>query len=195
MRSSDLKRAKRLIRREVLTRRDGLSAEERRAAGEAIAERLLGSQGDLVGTVVLVYWAFGSEVPTSSLMAGLREAGALVALPRIDGDRLQILAYRDGDQLTETSFGAMEPAGGAEIAPDGVDLIATPAVAFDLEGRRIGYGGGFYDRLFPHATGARRVGVAYDLQIVEGPLPSGHLDLRVHAICTPTRLIDCGGPT
>jgi 5-formyltetrahydrofolate cyclo-ligase len=195
MRSHDLKRAKRDVRREILARRDALDAVTIEAAGEAVAERVLATEVIAPGAVVLVYWSFGSELPTSPLRRRLREAGATVALPRIDGDRLRTIVFDEGDPMTATSFGAMEPTGGDEVAPGDLALIATPAVAFDLAGRRIGYGGGFYDRLFPLAATARRVGVAHDVQVVEGPLPAGHFDLRVQAVCTPTRTIACGAPT
>lgn len=195
MRSHELKRAKRDVRREVLARRDALDAATIEAAGEAVATRLLATEAIVPGAVVLVYWSFGSELPTAPLRRRLREAGATVALPRIDDHRLRTIVFEEGDPMTGTSFGAMEPAGGDEVAPGDLALIATPAVAFDLAGRRIGYGGGFYDRLFPLAGRARRVGVAHDVQVVEGPLPAGHFDLRVHAICTPTRSITCDAST
>lgn len=195
MRSHELKRAKRDVRRAVLAARDAMPAEERDAAGIAVATTLLDAFPVGPGQLVMAYWAFGSEVPTGPLMERVREAGATVALPRIDGSRLRIVAYHPGDRLTATSFGAMEPADGDDLDPAAVSLIATPGAAFDPDGRRIGYGGGFYDRLFPRATRAVRVGIAYDLQVLDPPLPEGHIDLRVHAICTPTRTIRAPGRT
>jgi 5-formyltetrahydrofolate cyclo-ligase len=195
MRSQALKRAKRDVRRAVLAARDAMPAEERDVAGVAVATTLLDAFPVRAGQLVMAYWAFGSEVPTGPLMERVREAGAIVALPRIDGSRLRILAYHPGDRLIATAFGAMEPADGDELDPAAVSLIATPGAAFDPEGRRIGYGGGFYDRLFPQATQAVRVGIAYDLQVLDPPLPEGHIDLRVHAICTPTRTIRAPAPT
>ena len=189
MTSNELKRAKRAVRRRVLSARDELSAAELAAAGEAVAEVIASMPEVRPGANVLSFWAFGSEVPTSPIHRRLWAGGATVALPRIVEGDLRVLVYRDGDPLSPTSFGAMEPALDAEtLDPSILDVILTPGVAFDREGRRVGYGGGFYDRLFPTAPGALRVGIAHDLQVVEEPLPAGHFDLLVHAICTPSGL-------
>ncbi|HYJ60304.1 MAG TPA: 5-formyltetrahydrofolate cyclo-ligase [Actinomycetota bacterium] len=196
MTSNELKRAKRAIRRQVLTARDAIPPAELVAGGEAVADAIAGLSEVSAGTVVMSYWAFGSEVPTAPLHRRLWAAGVTVALPRIEDGELRILVYRDGDPLTTTGFGALEPAPDASpVAATDLDVIATPGVAFDREGRRIGYGGGFYDRLFPRAPGALRIGVAHDLQVLDGPLPAGHFDLRVQAICTPTVLRRLAAPT
>ena len=196
MTSNELKRAKRAVRRRVLSARDALAAAELAAAGESIADEI-GSMPEVrPGANVLSFWAFGSEVPTSPIHRRLWAGGVTVALPRIVEGDLRVLLYREGDPLTPTSFGAMEPSLDAErLDPAVLDVILTPGVAFDLTGRRVGYGGGFYDRLLPDAPGALRVGIAHDLQVVAEPLPAGHFDLLVHAICTPSGLRRLATPT
>jgi len=187
--SNELKRAKRTVRRSVLLERDALPEHEREAAALAIVRTVLAMEEVSGARTVLAFWSFGSEVPTAPLLDGLHAAGVQVALPRIVAGDIEVRAYAPGDRLSATSFGALEPSEGVVLDPAALDVIITPAVAFDLRGGRIGYGGGFYDRLFPKANHAFRLGIAYDLQGRQEPLPLGGFDLRVHAIVTPTRTI------
>ncbi len=157
----------------------------------AIAAQCLELPDIAAARVVMAFWSFGSEVPTLPIIEALIAAGKEVALPRIaDGD-LQVRGWAPGDPMTEASFGALEPAGGRLVPPGEVDVVLTPAVAFDRGGRRIGYGGGFYDRFFPK-TNAVRVGVAMALQVVDEALPAGHFDLAVQFVVTEDELIRTG---
>jgi 5-formyltetrahydrofolate cyclo-ligase len=187
--SAELKKAKRAVRRRILARRDALSPRDVEVRGAAIAARALDLEEVRSAARVLAFWSFGSEVPTAPLLAGLWARGVSVTLPRIEDGDLRVRTYADGDPLTATSFGAMEPARGAEVDPADLDVIVTPGVAFDRQGRRIGYGGGFYDRLFPRAPRAARIAIAFDLQVVDVPLPAAAFDLPVHAIVTETAVL------
>jgi 5-formyltetrahydrofolate cyclo-ligase len=194
MRSQELKRAKRDVRRVVLARRDAMPQADRDRASAAIARRFH-QLPELDGArIVMAFWSFGSEVSTEPLLAGLRDRGIRTALPRIVDGALEVHAYEPGDPVSATAFGAMEPTDGAVLPPDELDAIVTPAVAFDREGRRVGYGGGFYDAFFPRTRpDAHRVGVAFALQVVQGELPSGNADLPVHVIVTEGETIRCRG--
>ena len=70
-----------------------------------------------------------------------------------------------------------------------IDAVLVPGVAFDRAGHRLGYGGGYYDRLLPSLRrDCLRVGLAYDEQVVD-ELPAEEHDVRLHAVVTPTRLL------
>lgn len=193
MRSSELKRAKRHVRRAVIARRDAVPEGERTDAGRRAVDRFLALEEVRAARAVAAFWSFGSEVPTLPLLEALHARGVRVALPRIAAGEIELRAWSPGDPTAPTPFGAREPVDGQVVAPEGLDVVCTPGVAFDLDGRRIGYGGGFYDRLFD-ATGRRafRVAIAFDLQVVEDPLPEGSFDRRVDAIVTPTRTLRTG---
>lgn len=190
MSGADLKRAKRLVRRRVLTARDEMSGSERREASARIAERVMSLPEIERASTVMVFWAFGSEPDTTPLIEGLHTRDVRIALPRIvDGD-LDPRAFVPGDPVTETSFGACEPADGDVIDPAEIDVVVTPGVAFDLSGRRVGYGGGFYDRFFRRTReDAARTGIAFDVQLVDDDLPNGHFDLGVDAVVTESRVV------
>jgi 5-formyltetrahydrofolate cyclo-ligase len=186
--SSRLKRAKRRVRREVLAARDGIPPSERRARGKLVAERFLTlPEVERAGTVML-FWSFGSEVPTAKIIERLHARGAVVALPRIEGSELVPVGYGPGDLTETTAFGAEEPLRGARIAPAALDVVAVPAVAFDRRGGRIGYGGGYYDRLL-RGLRAFTVGLAFGVQVLEEELPTGNFDRHVDAIVTESETI------
>jgi len=182
--SHRLKQAKRAIRDEVLAVRNALPADERAAMSAAITERLLGLPEAAFAATVMAFWSFGSEVDTSPLIDRLLADERTVVLPRIEGADVVPVAYQRGDPVVATTFGSMEPAAGRVLGPDELDLVVVPGVAFDRDGNRVGYGGGFYDRLLPRLRpGVPAVGLAFGLQVVDR-VPSGGTDRRVHAIVT-----------
>ena len=78
--------------------------------------------------------------------------------------------------------------------PGAIDVVVTPAVAFDRLGARVGYGGGFYDRFLPQTRpGCFRAGIAFGVQVlpVGAVAPGGHFDLPVDAIVTESETIRC----
>jgi 5-formyltetrahydrofolate cyclo-ligase len=193
MNAGELKKAKRDVRRTVLAARDALGEAERIARSTAIHDRFLGLPEVARAAVVMLFWSFGSEVSTFPLIERLHARGTRVALPRIRGSQeLETVGHVPGDPVRETSFGAHEPAGGSVLDPSSIDLVVTPGVAFDGSGRRVGYGGGFYDRfLLLTRPDAPRVALAFDLQVLDDGLPAGAFDLRVDLIVTETRTIRC----
>lgn len=188
MTSSRLKRAKRHVRREVLAARDGIPASERRALGELVTERFLTLPEVERAATVMVFWSFGSEVPTARVIERLAARGTTVALPRIEGSELVPVRYAPGDPTETTVFGAEEPLRGARISPATLDVVAVPAVAFDRRGGRIGYGGGYYDRLL-RGLGAFTVGLAFGVQVLDEELPAGTFDRHVDAVVTESETI------
>jgi 5-formyltetrahydrofolate cyclo-ligase len=186
----DLKRAKRAVRNEVRAARDAMPAAERIRASRAIADRVSTLEEVRRAGVVMAFWSFGSEVDTAPLIDALHSLGIRVALPRIVDGVLEPHVYEPGDPVTETTFGAWEPSAGETLDPSAIDVVVTPAVVFDRSGRRVGYGGGFYDRFFLRTRpDAVRVGVGFDVQLIEGNLPSGHFDLKLDTLVTESAVL------
>jgi 5-formyltetrahydrofolate cyclo-ligase len=192
VRSQDLKRAKRDVRRRVLAVRDALTEDEREAQSAAVAARLLALPEVVRARTVLAFWSFGSELSTLALIEAFDDRGVTIALPSIVEGDIEARVYRPGDRTTVAHFGAHEPADGRRVDPHEIDVIVVPAVAFDRAGRRVGYGGGFYDRFLPHTRpDALRVGIGSSVQLVQGDLPAGAFDLRVDMIVTPDEVVRC----
>jgi len=189
--SHRLKQDKRALRRAVLAERDALSGTERAAQSEAIVDRLLGLEEATGAGAVLAFWSFGSEVDTTPLIDRLRSLGTTVSLPRIENGDIVPVVWTPGSSMTETSFGSREPTDGRVLEARELDLIVVPGVAFDRSCRRVGYGGGFYDRLLARTRdGAAGVAIAFGVQVVD-EVPTGPLDRLVDAIVTEDGVIRC----
>jgi 5-formyltetrahydrofolate cyclo-ligase len=192
-RGAALRAAKLAIRRQVLAARDALSPDYRAAAAEAIAGRLTALPSFARARTVLLTLAFRSEWNTLPLVHAALATGKVVAIPRVNAATrmLDLFALTDPERDVAAGFhGIPEPHSHcAPVAPATVDWVLVPGVAFDAAGRRLGYGGGYYDRLLPLlAPGAARVVGAFDLQIVER-VPAAPHDLTVGAIVTETRTL------
>jgi 5-formyltetrahydrofolate cyclo-ligase len=186
-----LKQAKRALRRAVLAERDALPLEERSAGSEEIAERFLELPEVADARTVMGFWSFGSEVDTAPLIAGLRSRGTTVALPRIEGSQVVPVVATSGAAMAETSFGAMEPVEGRVLEVAQLDLVVLPGVAFDRSCDRVGYGGGYYDRLLGmRREGAAAIAIAFSIQIVDG-VPTGAFDRRIDGVVTELEVIRC----
>lgn len=180
-------------RSHCIARRDALAPDVREAASRAIAARIAALASWQDAGVVLLTLPFGSEWNTRPLLDAAIEAGKRVALPRVNRQArmLDLLAVRDPDADVESGFrGIPEPRTTCPAVPlDTVRWVLVPGVAFDARGARLGYGGGFYDRLLPMLpAGTHRIAGALDLQVIEYVPVAGH-DARVHCIVTETRVL------
>ena len=192
-----LREAKRAVREQVLAARDALAAPVRARLSEAIAGRIACLPSFAASHTVLLTLAFKSEWDTLPLVRAALAAGKTVVLPRVDiGARmLELRTIRDPVADIAAGYqGIPEPCLHCpSVAPAAIRWVLVPGVAFDLAGRRLGYGGGFYDRLLPlFPPGTARVAGAFDLQIVPH-VPAAPHDLAVHAVATETRTIPASG--
>lgn len=163
--------------------RRALSDTERRDASISIVERLLGLPELRSPTTTLLYAAMREEVDLATLMAPLRQRGARTLLPRVRGERLELVAAADLRTLQLGHRGVREPAGRV-VDPGVVDVAIVPGVAFDPRGGRLGGGGGHYDRLLVGLSPATvRIGVAFSCQLVPH-LPQEPHDQPVHLVVT-----------
>lgn len=134
---------------------------------------------------ILLYASLPDELQTSEFIERWRYDKHLF-LPRVNGELLDILPYQH-DALSEGAFGISEPQGCNVVDIQTIDLVIVPAVAFDRLGNRLGRGRGYYDRLLGGAR-TTKLGIAYDLQIVE-QLPTEAYDVKMDIIVTEKRII------
>lgn len=142
---------------------------------------------------VLAYASFGSEVQTRALLEACLRAGRRLVLPRVNRARRELDLHLVSDLDRDLAPGTWEiPEPRPECCEKfqdlkSVDLVIVPGAAFTADCARMGYGGGFYDRLLGAWRGnARFVAVAFDEQIVD-TLPLIATDVRMHEVITPTR--------
>ncbi len=183
-------RMKQELRRRMKVVRKALPSEARAARSEAIIERLRTELRDNAdNTYVAAFVSIRGEVSLAPLLDGLPS----VALPRVtkDGLVLHALESRVADLEPYGRYQIPEPSpDAAKVDPDDVGVVLVPALAIDPRGYRVGYGGGYYDRLLPTLSNAIRIAVVYDFQLVP-ETPNMPHDVPVHVVVTDQRKVDC----
>ena len=184
------------LRRELRQRRRELPAAQRIAAADGLAAQLLAlpflpEQGYLAG-----YWATDGEIALHSFQLKLPK-GLVWCLPVLHGEELRFAPWRSGDPLVSNRFGIPEPdvEPASALEPEAMALVVMPLVGFDAQGRRLGMGGGWYDRSFAFRRHVPAppylVGAGFDVQRVES-LRSEEWDVHADAICTPSTTLTTG---
>jgi 5-formyltetrahydrofolate cyclo-ligase len=139
---------------------------------------------------ILLYYPIFPELNLLPLWVSAHNSGKITHLPRFNPENRQYVAAQapppdQPDLLTQGAFSIPEPSNTAPTAiGNRLDFIVIPGVGFCSDGRRLGRGGGFYDRLLAQLKGFR-CGVAYDEQIVP-QLPTEPHDIRCDCILTPS---------
>lgn len=163
--------------------------ERKRRAEEAIAETLAGIwlSGDTceLPDAVFLYDAFGSEVSVEKVAEIARSLGIQTALPRIEESGEMVFhLFENETPLIRHTFGMREPSPEAPvIEATEKTLIVVPGLAFDRGGRRLGYGGGFYDRYLASHPRAACVMAAFACQEA-ACVPAGEGDIAIPVIIT-----------
>ena len=132
---------------------------------------------------VLLYWSMTDEVQTHDFVNRIYR-DRTVLLPCVDGDDLRLRPYTGPDCLVAgEQFGIGEPTGPEWTDLAAIDLVAVPGVAFDRKRNRMGRGRGFYDRLLKTTPNAKKIGVAFDFQMIEH-VPVEPFDVKMDHVIT-----------
>ena len=179
----------------ALDARGALSEAERERLAVAVRARTLELPELAAAESVMLFASFRTELDTAPIADWVLRAGKSLCLPRILGPR-RMAAYRVTDlaaDLVPGKWDIPEPREGLpEVPPETIDLVFVPGSAFDEEGHRCGWGGGFYDNFLPLTRpGTPWVALAFEVQLVPSICCEPH-DLPVTAIVTERRVIRPG---
>lgn len=165
------------IRRAMKARRKELSADEKSAADAVICEKLKARSdiGEMVdpfdfGSPLAVYLASQDEINVDPYIEYMLRAGVEVVAPRWNGETYELARLKGLDEknMRRGPMGIREPVDADIVEPKEVSAWIIPGLAFTRGGKRLGYGGGWYDRLLASAPkDAVKIGVAYSFQIVD----------------------------
>lgn len=179
------------IRRLMRGRRKALSPEARASASAAVCGRLAHDVAIHLSTgasghrgAVAVYFATPEEIDLADFMREMLACGVKLVSPRWDGAAYGLAAVKGLSpcDLRRGPMGILEPAGADYVDPADVAAWIVPGLAFTADGGRIGYGGGWYDRLLADsADDALKIGVAFDFQIVPD-IPAEPHDIRLDRV-------------
>ncbi len=176
------------LRQQMALRCEALEPGDALSAGRAMAATLLArSEWSRAGRVAL-FAGLADEPDTRPVFDAIQSAGKLAFFPRCrDDGALDMVRIRNWQELRKGRFGILEPPGEGVPEPlSGLDLMLLPGVAFDSRGRRLGRGGGFYDRSLARVgdqKGPKTVGVGFAFRLIER-VPADSHDRRVDAVLT-----------
>ena len=176
-------------------RRDALSVAEAADKSRLIQERVLQFAPYVFCRAVALYSSTHNEVATEGIRDHALKEEKKVFYPRVAGDtgRAFVEIKRAGE-LRPGQYGILEPSGDVLMTHGDEEglMVFVPALAYDLQGNRLGRGKGWYDRALARlGAGVTLAGLAYEFQIFE-KLPAGRWDCKVDHIITEMRVIDCG---
>lgn len=176
------------LRKEFLTQRNALDEAQRARHSSMIRQRVFQHPAWSNASMILCYVSFGSEVATHALIQEALRVKKRMVIPIHDGKT-------HGTPLTEiTRFGELtqshrsilqvDPKFHRIIDPALIELALIPGIAFDKSGGRLGFGGGYFDKLLPLMPLAKRMALSFEAQIAAEPLPNEAHDMLMDMIVT-----------
>ena len=167
---------KKELRRQIREKKRAMTQEQICQASEKLAQLFYASQAYQDAKTVYGYLPYNQEVRTTRAMEQVLKDGKGLALPKIYGDRMDFIVVTDLSQVAKGYCGIPEPIHDEPLATDETSLVLMPGMAFDAEGHRMGYGGGFYDKFLEREPNHPTLALCYEFQM----LP--HLDTEAHDI-------------
>ena len=158
---------KKLLRQSIKQKKREMTAEQIESASARLGQML--SECDLYQQAETVYFylPYNQEVRTVPMVQRAFEEGKRVAVPKIYGDEMRFIYISDFTGIEKSSCGIPEPVADGPVADDLTALVLMPGLAFDKQGNRVGYGGGFYDKFLQAEPNHPTVALCYDFQLFD----------------------------
>ena len=148
---SDIVKCKKALRKEIKRKAATLEKEYCQAADEAIFKKVISLPEYEKAEVVFCYVGTDKEIDTYPILKSILESGKRLGVPKcLSYGVMEVREIENLRQLVSGAYGIMEPAGEyKKIEPEEIGLALVPCLSCTEDGRRLGYGGGFYDRYLP----------------------------------------------
>jgi 5-formyltetrahydrofolate cyclo-ligase len=207
--AADPTEEKRVLRRAMRAARSSIDPAQQARAAQALDGNLRFVPELAAARVFAAFAPALGEIDVGPVIARRIAEGATVLFPRIDATGTPRLRFHelsdpglasfsgrfaDLAQLTPGAFGILEPpAGCREVPVEEIEVLLVPGLAFDPTGRRLGYGGGYYDEVAARLRAAGKgflLGVGFDFQLIE-TCPAGPADVAIDCVVTEARVVRC----
>lgn len=183
---------KKILRKEILIKRDSLLKDTKIAFDNTIREKLRMMKFFNKAENIFIYIGFGSEINTADYINDFLNMGKRIFIPRtnIEEKTMEAVEIQSLDNLVKDKYGILEPSEDIEaVEKVELDLIILPGVVFDVNGGRIGYGGGYYDKYLQNLDESiPKVALCYDFQVIN-KVPMEEHDIKADCIITEKRVI------
>ena len=172
---------KKEVRRSIRQKKEAMTEYEILLKSKELTAKFLQTEEYANASAVYGYLSYNQEVCTEGILAQALLDGKSVAVPKIINDEMQFIWITDLEKVSKGYKGIPEPIANTPVANDPNALVLMPGIAFDINGGRIGYGGGFYDRFLSAEPGHKTVALCYDFQILD-TLPTEEFDIPVDLV-------------
>ena len=167
---------KKALRAEIRAKKRAMTAQEIEEKSAALAKAFYETAEYKNAKTIYGYLPYNQEVRTTQMLAHALADGKQVAVTKVYGDEMKFILLSDLSQVAKGYAGIPEPIADGPVAADPTALVLMPGLAFDPEGHRLGYGGGFYDKFLAAEPDHPTLALCYDFQM----LP--HLDTESYDI-------------
>lgn len=178
------KEGKGQLRKQISSLRAQLDPESEKTMNQAIFKRIIAMPCFQNPEAVYLYVDCRHEAGTRGLIEYFLSRKVAVAVPRVLGKSMDFYYIRSMDDLEKGGFGILEPKNSCVLAEQKRAPVIVPGVAFTRDGKRLGYGGGYYDRFFEREPQHLKVAIAFDFQIVE-EMETDSYDIPIDYVVTP----------
>lgn len=173
---------KKELRSQIRARKRAMTEEEIVSRSEALGRLFVQSEAYKAAKTIYGYLPYNQEVRTVPMLEQALKDGKRVAVPKCYGEEMKFLYLDDLTQVAPGYANIPEPVADEPVADDPTALVLMPGLAFDPQGHRIGYGGGFYDKFLSAEPNHPTLALCYEFQM----LP--HLETEDHDIPVDTVL-------
>ena len=154
------------LRASIRAQKRAMTEEEIVSRSEKLAEQFLASDAYRNAKTIYGYLPYNQEVRTVSMLEQALKDGKRVAVPKCYGDEMKFIFMDDLSKVEKGYAGIPEPIADGPVADDETALVLMPGLAFDPQGHRIGYGGGFYDKFLAAEPGHPTLALCYEFQML-----------------------------
>ena len=169
------------LRRAIRERKRAMTEEEIVKRSNALAEKFYNSPAYQAASTIYGYLPYNQEVRTVPMLQRALDEGKRVAVPKVYGEEMRFIYLDDLTQVSKGYAGIPEPIADAPVAEDKQALVLMPGLAFDPQGHRIGYGGGFYDRFLAQEPHHPTLALCYEFQM-QAHLDTEEFDIPVDTV-------------
>ena len=173
---------KQALRKEIREKKRAMTEEQIVTASERLGQLFLASDAYKQAKTIYGYLPYNQEVRTVPMLQQALLDGKKVAVPKCYGDEMRFIYLDDLSKVEKGYCGIPEPIADEPVADDKTALVLMPGLAFDPQGHRMGYGGGFYDKFLEQEPNHPTIALCYDFQMLE------HLETEAHDVPADTVL-------
>lgn len=174
---------KKTLRQKIKNKKKAMTPEAIEAASARLGELFAQSQAYQDAKTIYFYLPYNQEVRTVPIVERAWADGKKVAVPKVYGEEMRFIYIDDLSGIGQGYMGIPEPVADTPVADDPTALVLMPGLAFDKEGHRIGYGGGYYDKFLAAEPDHPTVALCYGFQMVDH-LETEEFDIPVDLVIT-----------